>query len=386
MNNESETVAIIYHYIAHYRKPIFDTLCASETIDYYVVADVTSNIASLKVLNKSIGSSGPNISRKWLQVKNIWITKNILWQTGLVRLALNSHYDHLIFLGNMYFISTWVAVILARLNGKKVYFWTHGVRNSKTNLKEKIRFNFYRLADGVFLYGNTAKKILSDRGLSASKLHVIYNSLDFDEQTGYLLDISPDEKIKKRQDLGIKSNDKIIVTSGRLTQSKKIELLIQALSKINLSSIENHKLIIIGDGPDKASIETESTRLQVVDDVIFYGECYNEKDISLLISMSDVFVVPGDIGLSAIHSLTYGTPVVTHDHFITHKPEYEAIKDGVNGSFYKLNDVDDMVKKILFWSMKNNNDVFDQCRSVISKFYNADYQKRIIDQVIQDNS
>jgi glycosyltransferase involved in cell wall biosynthesis len=384
MNNTTK-VAIIYHYIAHYRKPIFDILCKSTDIDYYVVADEVSNISSLNVMNKSEDSSGTDISKKWKKVENIWITKNILWQKGLIKLALNKHFDHLIFLGNMYFISTWIAIILARLRGKKVYFWTHGFRNDELNLKGSIRVCFYRLAHGIFLYGNRAKNILLDKGFSPDKLHVIYNSLDFNAQTQELNKIRSEEKDNKKQSLRFGIDDKIIISTGRITKDKKFALLINALSDLNKTSSDTYKLIIVGDGPDMALVKAKARELSVVDHVVFYGACYEESELALLISMADVFVVPGDIGLSAIHSLTYGTPVVTHDDFTTHKPEFEAIRDGLNGSFYKSGNVADMVEKIRFWSLMNRGDVFDQCRLVVADYYNAAYQKRVIDTVIQND-
>ena len=101
--------------------------------------------------------------------------------------------------------------------------------------------------------------------------------------------------------------------------------------------------------------------------------------------MADVSVVPGDIGLSAIHSLTYGTPVVTHNDFTTHKPEFEAIKDGKSGSFYNSGSVADLIEKIRFWSMGDHDEVFHNCRGVISKYYNAEYQKKIIDKVLEED-
>lgn len=385
MNNNTTKVAIIYHYIAHYRKPIFDILCKSSNIDYYVVADEESNISSLNVINKSEDSSGVNISKKWIKVKNIWITKNILWQKDLIKLALNKRFDHLIFLGNMYFISTWIAIVLARLRGKKVYFWTHGFRNEELNLKGRIRVFFYRLAHGMFLYGNRAKNILLEKGFSPDKLYVIYNSLDFNAQTEELNKIGLGEKDNKRQSLQFGPDDKIIISTGRITKDKKFDLLIDALSNLNKTGSDTYKLIIVGDGPDKAFVEAKARKLSVIDRVVFCGACYEESELALLISMADVFVVPGDIGLSAIHSLTYGTPVVTHNDFTTHKPEFEAIRDGLNGSFYKSGNVADMVEKIRFWSSKNRGDVFDQCRLVVTEFYNTAYQKRVIDTVIQED-
>ncbi len=378
-------VAIAYHYIAHYRKAVFTELCKDRNIDirYSIFSDECSNISSIKVLS-SDPSSGENISRHWNRLQNFWLTKNILWQRGIISTAIGRKYSVLILLGNMYFLSTWVAVILARLRGKKVYFWTHGFRVNERGIKGRLRFCFYKLANGLLLYGNHAKKILVDKGYSAKKLHVIYNSLDYCDQTARLSSIKPEHIVEKKIQLGISENEKIIIASGRVTRDKRFDLLIDALHRLTVDSSSVYRLIIIGDGPEKAVVERRAETLSVSGQVVFYGACYDENEIALLISMSDVFVVPGDIGLSGIHSLTYGTPVVTHDDFSTHKPEYEAIIDGVNGGFYKKGDVDDMVSKINYWASQDRAKTFDDCRSIIQKYYNPAYQIKIIDKVILD--
>ena len=45
------------------------------------------------------------------------------------------------------------------------------------------------------------------------------------------------------------------------------------------------------------------------------------------------FVSPGNVGLTAIHSLSYGTPVLTHNNFNNQMPEVESIQPGFNGYF-----------------------------------------------------
>lgn len=376
------SVAIIYHYIAHYRKPIFDLLCKSDNIDYYILSDKEANIDSLKVLAPANGSMGELILRKWIRVKNIWITKDILWQRGVLSHAFSNRFDALILLGNMYFLSTWAVTIIAKLKGKKVYYWTHGYRREESGIKGWLRARFYGLASGLFLYGDRAKAILLNKGFQADKLHVIYNSLDYEFQNTVLDSLTLKDKICMRNALKIKADEKVIIAIGRITKGKKLGLLVDVMAKIGACTKVNYKLVVVGDGPERLAIEEKAISLGVDDKVVFYGPCYEERKIALLISMSDVSVVPGDIGLSAIHSLTYGTPVVTHDNFDTHGPEYEAIKEGVSGSFYKEGCVSDMVSKIEYWSMKDRGEVFEECRDVIAKRYNADFQKGIIDAVI----
>ncbi len=193
MNNTPPGVAIVYHCIALYRKPVFDLLCGSTDVNYYVVADEKTNTHLLNILDASEDSAGKNISKKWIKVKNIWLSENILWQRNLIRLAFDNRFDHFILLGNFYFISTWLVAIIARLRGKKVYFWTHGVKKRETGLKRLLRIGFYNLANEVLLYGNRAKDLLLEMGFPEDKLHVIYNSLDFEGQTGELNKIKSED-------------------------------------------------------------------------------------------------------------------------------------------------------------------------------------------------
>ena len=378
-----QEVAVVYHYIAHYRKAVFNELCKDRAVDirYSILADDCSNISSIKVLNGD-SSSGVAIAKCWSPIRNFWLTKNILWQRGVISAAIGRKYRVLILLGNMYFLSTWVAVILARLTGKKVYFWTHGFRSSEQGIKGAVRLFFYQLANGLLLYGNHAKEILIDKGYPAKSMHVIYNSLDYSDQTARLSAIKPKSIVDKKLQLGIRENEKIFIASGRITSDKRFDLLIDALQRLSLDKQSVYRLIIVGDGPERVAVEERAKKLSVIEQVIFYGACYDEGEIALLISMADVFVVPGDIGLSGIHSLTYGTPVITHDDFSTHKPEYEAIVDGVNGGFYRKGNLDDMVLKIKHWIAQDREKTFDDCRTIIQKHYNPAYQVSVIDKVI----
>ncbi len=380
MNNHK--VAVIYPYVAHYRKPVFDALCRDSDIDYYIVSDQESNMESLPVLNGSLESSGQAISSRWITIKNHWLTDDILWQRGVVRIALSKEFRALILLGNMYYLSNWVAMALARLTGKKVYLWTHGVRKREAGLKKVLRMIFYRLSDGLMLYGHRAASILAEAGMPSEKMHVIYNSLDFDAQNEVLDSISDEKRLEKRRQLGIDVSEKVVIAIGRLTKDKKFGLLLDAMEIISRSEPVVPKLLIVGDGPEYESLKSRISEKRLGGQVILYGACYDERETALLISLSSVSVVPGDIGLSAIHSLTYGTPVVTHDNLDTHKPEFEAVKDEVNGSFYRHDDVKDLSEKIRFWLNGSREQTFKSCRAVVQEFYNPRYQAKKIREIV----
>ena len=113
----------------------------------------------------------------------------------------------------------------------------------------------------------------------------------------------------------------------------------------------------------------------------FFGSVYDESRLSELIYNSDICISPGNIGLTAIHSLSYGTPIASHSNFDNQMPEVESIIVGQNGFLFEENDENDLANKILYWLNKgkvNKGNV----RSIVDEKYNPYYQKKIIDQLI----
>lgn len=74
-------------------------------------------------------------------------------------------------------------------------------------------------------------------------------------------------------------------------------------------------------------------RERVDKNVWFYGSCYDEQTNAELIYNADMCVAPGNVGLTAIHAMTFGCPVITHSDFKWQMPEFEAIHPGKTGDF-----------------------------------------------------
>lgn len=221
-----------------------------------------------------------------------------------------------------------------------------------------------------------------ENGFKPNKLFVIYNSLDYDSHL-QLRDI-------------VKSSSKSLVFSffslptlpvlvfiGRLTPQKKLSLLIDAIFKINEKEpICN--LLIIGDGPEKSSLLNKSKSGVDAKWIHFTGSIYDEKLIAELLYFSDLCVSPGNVGLTAIHSLSLGTPVASHNNYFNQMPEVEAIIDGFNGFLFNENDVDDICDKTFTWLHSNvdREAVRGNCYDVIDKYYNPKFQIKVMKDII----
>lgn len=380
-------IAIVYPYIAHYRYPIFSELCKSQEFQFIIISgtEIDYDIKTVDPIYASISVEEGGL--RWKFVKNIWLfNKRLLWQKGLIKKCLTNKFEACIFLGDFHFITTWISAIILRIKGKKVYFWTHGVYEEEKGLKNYFRLKFYKLADGLFLYGNYAAKIIEKKGIENNKLHVIYNSLDYEAQSKLRDSVSIKVINEKKSKCFLDITLPQLVFIGRLTKQKKIYQIIEAVKELKY---ENLKLnfIIIGDGEEEFKLKELVNEYDLTDNIFFFGPSYNEVDNYILIAGSDICISPGDVGLTAIHSLSCGTPVITHNNFIKQMPEFEAIIPGYNGDFYEMDNIHELSMVIKNWLKVNTNreKIRSNCYSIIDKKYNPVYQYEIICKALKND-
>ena len=155
-------------------------------------------------------------------IKNYWLKKRVLiWQSKILNTVLFSHFDYLLLLGEMNVVSSWISIFIAKLRGKKIYMWSHGIYGNENVFKKYLRLLFLKQSDFIFLYEERAKLLLKQNGFKENTLAVVYNSLNFEVfQTLYqgLLSTSKNEFITFFKN----NNLPTIIFVGRLTKIKKL--------------------------------------------------------------------------------------------------------------------------------------------------------------------
>lgn len=108
-------------------------------------------------------------------------------------------------------------------------------------------------------------------------------------------------------------NEKTAVFAGRLISLKGVHLAIQALA---MPRLQDWRLVILGDGPERLRLESLADGLGVGQRTIFKGTVSRTEAIQTLSTATcSVLLSAHDAaGWSAAESLTVGTPVVTWDH------------------------------------------------------------------------
>jgi glycosyltransferase involved in cell wall biosynthesis len=378
-------VAVLYHYLAHYREAVFDALSSANSQHHYeIFSDRGSNVPSIATISPERSRYCDPAGRlNWRFVRNRWLTRNILWQSDALSIALSRRFDAVILLGNMQFVSTWPAAILARLTGKRVLMWTHGILRRERGLKGALRRVFYRLAHGLLLYGDRARDLLTAQGFDPNRLYVVYNSLNTATQLQALETLDPAARADARRRHGIPANAPLLISIGRLVPGKELELLLQALAILKRQGVDGH-LLLIGDGPVRGALERLARDLDVEQNVHFAGSVYSEQELCPLITAADLCVSPGPVGLTAMHALIYGTPVITHDDFDRQKPEFEAIQAGITGAFFRSGDADHLAETVRTWLSANRDRsaVALRCRERLLRSYTPENQREIIDKAV----
>ena len=337
-------------------------ICRSDLLDVTLASDVVVQGRHLSVLGED---QLEDISGSFYKLSNLSIKGHVFWQSGLIGHLRKNRYDVVILLGDYKILTYYLCLIICRVLGIKSLLWTHGLLNPDHNVIKKIvRSTFYRLSDGLLLYGNRARKLLRDTLGRDFLLYVIGNSVDYDT-------------ISKFVNIEFEARDpRKLVYIGRINADKKLDLLFKAMQETK----HEVTLEVIGDGSAVATLRALADTLDRCT-VTFYGEMHCEKSISQVMNSSSVAVVPGDIGLSAIHSLSYGLPVVTHDRFDLHKPEVEALIESDAGHHYKYDDVTDLARAIDS-ALENANEKRLTCVRTIEKSFTPQSQLVRIEEAV----
>lgn len=373
-------VLVVYSAFPHYRRPVMLAMQADPRVQYtFAGGEELSLRDSVPVINP--GAAAESGLPFW-PLQNHWLARDfLLWQSGLLRLCLSPAYQAVIFLGHPYHFSVWAGALAARWSGKRVLFWAHAILRSRR--RDRLKKFFFHLADALLLYGNDARLRLEKAGFDPRRLFVIYNSLDVEAQTHALQQITAEQRQRQRATLFENPQWPVLVFVGRLTPQKKLPLLLQAASRLQQAG-QPVNILLVGAGPEQPTLQALAVDLGLK--VHFWGECYEEAQLALLFSLADICVSPGNVGLTALHALAYGTPVITHADPLEQMPEFEAIQPGKTGQFFQPENLASLTETLSQWLKTHQTDREELrtiCRDSLFPHYTPAFQAQAIFEALE---
>lgn len=107
-----------------------------------------------------------------------------------------------------------------------------------------------------------------------------------------------------------------IIFVGRLLENKNVHLLIDAVSHVRRTK-SDVRCIIVGNGPERAKLETQVARLKLENNVTFFNFIPDHNELYSLMKSSKMLVQPSireGFGLVVVEANACGIPVITTTH------------------------------------------------------------------------
>ncbi|QWX84801.1 glycosyltransferase [Cellulophaga sp. HaHaR_3_176] len=365
MKNE---ICCIFNLAPHYRLPIYDLMDKELNCDFYIGDKIQTSIKTLEY--KKLKNFKKLLKNKFI------FNSGFMWQIGVIHLAFKP-YKHYIITGSPYCLSSWVLLILLKFTRKKTYAWAHGMKGNSNTKKRILEKNFFSLFNKVFLYGKSSKKVMIDEGFKPENLILIYNSLDYKAHIKIRENLSYNDNFKNH----FNNDYPVLIYIGRIQKSKKLNLLIQSLDKLIKDEIYCNLVFVGDDLKDNNNIAQLVNEKRLKSFVWFFGPSYDQNEIGSLLFNSDVCVSPGPVGLTALHCLTFGCPVISNDDYFNQMPEFEAIENEITGEFFENDNLENLTTTIKKWinlNLEKRELVRKLSYQVIDEFYNPINQIKIL--------
>lgn len=259
----------------------------------------------------------------------------MFWHRGQLRAALAGDTQILVLSWDIRYLSLFPAIVLARLSGKRVLLWGHGYSKSGARASERARLTIAHTANAVVAYGYESAQWIEEHS-GALRVFVVPNTIN-----EVPIELVREAWLREGRATAAQSLDVVgtralparLLFVSRMRHDKGIGSVLSAVQALRARGLAVHA-DLVGDGPALPALQREAERLAIQEHVVFHGALYDQAQLSRLFMLAHVFVHPRNIGLSAIHALAYGLPVVTSNDLRRHGPEAEAVIHGYNGLLY----------------------------------------------------
>jgi glycosyltransferase involved in cell wall biosynthesis len=154
--------------------------------------------------------------------------------------------------------------------------------------------------------GEMAKKVAALPGMDAKRVSMVRNAVPCEQF------YQPEKRGAARLDLGFGPDHLVFGYAGRIEPVKLIDLLIRVFGDVHALH-PNTRLVLIGEGGQRAELEQYTRQLGLADVVSWLGY---RGDIPSMLAAMDVYVQPSHnegLSLSILEAMAAGKPVIATD-------------------------------------------------------------------------
>jgi glycosyltransferase involved in cell wall biosynthesis len=325
--------------LAKYRLPVFQELARYPDIDLKLLYGVRHGIPNVE-------PEGVNAEPVWLYQKKIR-SHHIFWHSAQWNSASRKKADVLSLTWNPRYVSLIPTLLKARAAGVKTILWGHGYSKSEGVVRKKIRRSVTNLATALVFYNQNEANRYIAAGYDPQSIFIARNSLDQTPiraaRQAWLQDPGKLAQFQREQNVGPGPNFLFV---SRLDPLNRLDLLVRAAAEMT-GKFPHVEIFVVGKGAEEQQkLEKLADSLGIRKRVRFLGAIYDEMQLAPWFLSSQAFCYPTNIGLSLLHALGYGLPVITSDDLSSQNPEIEALMPGQNGFLYEHESVSALVEAL----------------------------------------
>ncbi len=309
-----KNLLVVQEILPSYRLAVFNRLAQESNGDVSVLTGTSS--ADFGEVN----DAGLNFHI----IKASWVTILGLFRHDWRVVKLWRKHDVILHVADFKFLSLWLLLLMSLVSGKKIFL--HGQGGYKKNgLRSRaVYFLALSLSDGYICYTNFSRYSLQKKlpKFLHKKLSVCDNTLD----------------IKSVDCVNFDITSRSIFYIGRLREGSGLELLLEAAGLVD-AHVE-----VIGSGNSEF---LEMLKRKYSSFATFHGAVFDEDTQMKIASKCMLGAYGGDAGLSVVHYMALGLPVVVHGEINQHMgPEPSYVVNGINGLIFKRGSVESLAKNI----------------------------------------
>jgi len=224
--------------------------------------------------------------------------------------------------------------------------WVHGEELGHASTSRELRWLARIVYNGaaalVANSENSRRLLISEWGIAESRVHVIHPGVDADR-------FNPDvDGSTMRARVGVQPGELLLVSIGRLDRRKGHDMALRALARLRGQS-PSIRYAIVGDGPQRASLEALARDIGVSGLVHFVGAA-DEADLPAWYAAGDIFLLPNrtdgvdfeGFGIVFLEAAATGKPTIGGRS----GGVVEAVGDKVTGLLVDGTDIDEIAAAI----------------------------------------
>jgi glycosyltransferase involved in cell wall biosynthesis len=199
-----------------------------------------------------------------------------------------------------------------------------GPKNIVSGLTKKFTAGFCNRAHQVLAPSEGVKQTLLSYGITHS-VRVLSTGID---RTVFE---TRDQDMSVRTRYGIPKDAPLLVTVARMGYEKSIDFLLRSFKQV-LNRRPDAYYLVVGDGPAKATLESQAHELGIADRVIFTGFIHDRAEVAKAYANANVFVFASKTEtqcLTLLEAAAVGLPLVSRYD----TPLETALSAGENGFF-----------------------------------------------------